>query len=1063
MQKTNLILILISFLTLLTPIRAEVVLDGTLGRSGALPGPDYLIGADLGQQRGGNLFHSFQYFNLDRYDSATFSGPNSVQNLISRVTGGKSSRIFGTLRSTIPDADFYFLNPHGILFGEGASLDVQGSFHASTADTLRFSDGKEFNARYPNDSLLTVAPIKSFGFLTDAPSAISIEDTKLSVPEGETLSLIGGNLRMNGNPPYKNDKGTTMFDMNLKAPFGRINLASVASKGEIMPTDLDLIVSEKAQGGRITLNNTLINTSGEGGGAIYIRGGQFELANSQILGETLGDEDGGVIDVQTDNLTLKNSLSSKISTISTLTQGNGKGGDIFLKVADTLLLSNSKILANTTSEPEIIKEGNAGNIEIGASKIIFQNGAVIQSATKGSGKSGTIVITGNNLTLIGGSKISNTTFGPGKGGIISIKVNDTFTISDVIINKDGKQQQSGVVSNSLGKENNAGDGGNIFVEASEITVKNGAQINVRTKGTGNAGTVNIIADMLTISERIIFKNKEDGKVKFAESGIFGHSQTTQIDAGNAATIKIKASEIMLKNGAVIQSATTSSGNSGNVDITTDNLTLIGGSKISNTTFGPGEGGTISIKVNDTFAISDTIINKDGKQQSGVVSDSGNQDTMNAGNAGKINIQASQMTLSDQATIRASTYGTGEAGSLLITVTDSLTISNDGKILTNSFGNEEKTGNAGKIEIDASKIIFQNGAVIQSATKGSGKSGTIVITGNNLTLTGGSNISNTTFGLGEGGTIIIKVNDMFTASGFSIKNKEEPQTSGVISNSQGEDAGNGGNIFIEASKITINNGAQINARTNGSGNAGTINIIADTLAISDKIIVKKDKKTEFVESGIFGHSQTTKTNAGNAAAIKISASQIILKDEGTIATQANNSAGGNITLTALNLLYLQNGNVTTDVKGGDGDGGNITIQKPVFVVLDGAQIITKARRGSGGNIMIDSLQFLSSADKNNVLDASSDKLKNYGKIFITAPEEDISGSLIILSTTPLNTDDLQKKRCEGLTKKDLNKLIVIDRDVPPITPDDQKTHYIRRPNAPKPVKPPYSSVAPEQLF
>ena len=117
MQKTNLILILISFLTLLIPIRAEVVLDGTLGRSGALPGPDYLIGADLGQQRGGNLFHSFQDFNLDRYESATFSGPNSVQNLISRVTGGNPSQIFGTLRSTIPDADFYFLNPHGILFG----------------------------------------------------------------------------------------------------------------------------------------------------------------------------------------------------------------------------------------------------------------------------------------------------------------------------------------------------------------------------------------------------------------------------------------------------------------------------------------------------------------------------------------------------------------------------------------------------------------------------------------------------------------------------------------------------------------------------------------------------------------------------------------------------------------------------------------------------------------------------------------------------------------------------------------------------------------------------------
>jgi large exoprotein involved in heme utilization and adhesion len=55
---------------------AEVTLDGTLGRGGALPGPDYLIRADLGRQHGGNLFHSFKDFNLSRLESATKSLPN---------------------------------------------------------------------------------------------------------------------------------------------------------------------------------------------------------------------------------------------------------------------------------------------------------------------------------------------------------------------------------------------------------------------------------------------------------------------------------------------------------------------------------------------------------------------------------------------------------------------------------------------------------------------------------------------------------------------------------------------------------------------------------------------------------------------------------------------------------------------------------------------------------------------------------------------------------------------------------------------------------------------------
>ncbi|MEK8016002.1 MAG: filamentous hemagglutinin N-terminal domain-containing protein, partial [Candidatus Parabeggiatoa sp.] len=148
------------------------------------------MGADLGRQHGGNLFHSFQYFNLNSSESATFSGPNSVSNVISRVTGGNPSNIDGLIRSTMPNADVCFLNPDGMMFGPNAQLDLQGSFHASTADYLRLQDGGRFYARYPNESLLTVAPIESFGFLTDSPTALSIEGSQLSLSPGKTFSLV---------------------------------------------------------------------------------------------------------------------------------------------------------------------------------------------------------------------------------------------------------------------------------------------------------------------------------------------------------------------------------------------------------------------------------------------------------------------------------------------------------------------------------------------------------------------------------------------------------------------------------------------------------------------------------------------------------------------------------------------------------------------------------------------------------------------------------------------------------------------------------------------------------
>ena len=59
------------------------------------------------------------------------------------MPAGAPSNIAGTLRSTTPGADFYFITPAGILFGPNASLDLPGSFHVSTADEVRFRDGRE--------------------------------------------------------------------------------------------------------------------------------------------------------------------------------------------------------------------------------------------------------------------------------------------------------------------------------------------------------------------------------------------------------------------------------------------------------------------------------------------------------------------------------------------------------------------------------------------------------------------------------------------------------------------------------------------------------------------------------------------------------------------------------------------------------------------------------------------------------------------------------------------------------------------------------------------------------
>ncbi|MEK7989660.1 MAG: filamentous hemagglutinin N-terminal domain-containing protein, partial [Thiotrichaceae bacterium] len=79
---------------------------------------DYEIRQEFGQTVGNNLFHTFDNFNLNLGETAHFSGADSIQNIVVRVIGGEHSVIDGTLKSSIPNADLYFLNPYGIVLFE---------------------------------------------------------------------------------------------------------------------------------------------------------------------------------------------------------------------------------------------------------------------------------------------------------------------------------------------------------------------------------------------------------------------------------------------------------------------------------------------------------------------------------------------------------------------------------------------------------------------------------------------------------------------------------------------------------------------------------------------------------------------------------------------------------------------------------------------------------------------------------------------------------------------------------------------------------------------------------
>jgi filamentous hemagglutinin family protein len=940
------------------PVSAGVVTDGSTGPAKTLSGPNYVVGTGLGTRSGNNLFDSFSQFSLAKGESATFTGPSNVTNIVARVTGGTVSTIDGTVATkTGGHPNFYLINPYGVIFGRDGSLNVEGSFHVSTADYLKFSNGAKLLSKLGKGSSFSSAAPAAFGFLAAKPAAITVNGTNLSVRAGRQLEIAGG--------------AVVLKDAMITAPAGMVGIASMAGAG-VVPVRPAASPSKRSKFGAIGITGSTVSGDGSSSaahsGSLYLRGGDITVKNSRVSADNNGPGAGGMIQVAaTANLRLLNSAS-----ISANTSGAGSAGNVSVSAANILLSDDGKGVSPTgISAASLGGSGNGGQVVVDATdhltiRTTGPNGAAeISSNTSGNGSGGAVSVFARSLTIAGsgtpyfvgiradsladptgsgtsgadrqasgaagtvtakvsndlnvlnGGEIRSDTYGAGTGGEVSASA------ANILVSDDGASSNAtSISSDSLG---GVGDAGNVTVHAQRnLTIRatnpNGAaRISSSTYGNGSGRAVSVRAGSLLIDGRGTLYFVGIDAASFADPTASGTPGVDRRASGAAGNVTVNVAK---------------------------GLKILNGGNVTSDTYGAGAGGTVDVGAT-TILVSDN-----GRTFGG--SSISSQSLGGSGNAGDVAVDAT-----DSVTIRAtndfgdaniasSTYGDGNGGAISVAAS-SLMI--DGKGTRNFVGI-----NAGSL---ADPALTGNSGADRMA---SGAAGNVTINvANGLQVLNGGTVTSDTFGAGAGGKINVSAANILVSD-----NGVSPGATYISADSLGG-SGNAGDVVVNADnslaiRATNKTGdAYIASSTYGNGNSGAVSVTAGSVVIDGsgtRFFVGIDAAS-FADPTLSSHSGAHRLASGAAGDVTVNVAEgLRILDGGTLTSDTFGAgAGGKVSVSAANILISDNGlspgssYISADSQGGSGRAGDVVVNANDSLIIratsrKGAAAISSATYGNG---------------------------------------------------------------------------------------------------------------------
>ena len=769
------------------PAIAQVTPDNSLNTQVDLQ--NNVFNVTGGTTSGGNLFHSFSEFSIPQGGGAFFNHAPDLQRVISRVTGGNVSDIQGSIRS-LGSADFFLINPAGIVFGESAALNVGGSFVATTSDRLLFADGIAFDATTATPPpLLTMSVPAGLQTGINPGSIINRSRTPdamgevrgLQVQPAQSLVLLGGEIQMEGG--------------FLSSVSGPVSVGSVGGNSTVglsaTAAGVSLDYSGVTAFGNITLSNQGgIDTSGDRGGAIHLEGQQILLRGASLVANNFGAEDGSDVTINSsESLVLTGIPDETENLIQVETSGIGTGGSIDIMSPVIEVDANSSIVANTSDQ------GQGGHITINTDQITVLG--EIRTDLQGVGAAGNLTLSAETVIVDGGGLLAVTN-GSGNAG------NLTISAAEVSVDNGGV-----IFADALAD----GNAGILSVVVQRLIITNGAQIGTGsiTGGSGNAGSTNIQA-----SESIrVFGGflEEDpafpGEIFFVPAGIFSDAQRDS--TGNGGTLNIETPLLELFEGGDISARTSGtgnggsvvihanridingsggsglwspritsnvtidgSGNGGNIEIVTNQLNVSDGGFISTSSRGLGNAGNISIQAQDIKVegifpaiplADDSFFDPPLPSEISSLSD-------NEFSAGSVTITTDTLTIADGGLVSVSGLGSGDAGNLTITA-DSIRLDNQGRVEA-----EVMAGNQGDIDLTTKLLFLRNGSNITTNASEQANGGNISLTTVNLAALNGGNITANAV-QGQGGDIVISTQGLFFANESQISASSQFGLDGLV--------------------------------------------------------------------------------------------------------------------------------------------------------------------------------------------------------------------------------------------------------------------------------------------